>query len=520
MTRNHTPKSLAVLLRARMHPDAIPSPPPQASPPPPPPADPAPATPLAASVLQSLHAAASAASPPPATLDGFSDGYRSLDRGGRREVLRSLAADYDVPRARVRDLMRQYMSVASAAAAAGGHDAEAEEGKEGAAAALYRMERGLRDALRPRYAGFLEAMNAQPGGLKLLAVLRADLLALLGEENAPALRALDSYLKEKLVTWLSPAALALHQITWDDPASLLEKIVAYEAVHPIRNLIDLKRRLGVGRRCFGYFHPAIPGEPLIFIEVALHKDMAASIQEVLWDDPPTPESEASCALFYSISSTQPGLSGINLGKFLLKRVIEMVRRDMPSVQIFATLSPIPGFMQWLRAKLASQIKLAEAESQEGNSLEGARSTFREFILLPEEEKMIHDAIEQSHGKQGIELLQDILKTSQWVKSEKLSAALKSPLMRLCARYLAREKIRGKALDSVANFHLQNGAMIERINWLADQSEKGIQQSGGIMVNYLYRLENIEEYALSYSSTGLIHSSPSLSQYLEPKDTRS
>ncbi|KAL5677458.1 hypothetical protein ACJX0J_013589, partial [Zea mays] len=333
------------------------------------------------------------------------------------------------------------------------------------------------------------------------------------EENVSALRALDSYLKEKLVTWLSPAALTLHQITWDDPASLLEKIVAYEAVHPIRNLIDLKRRLGIGRRCFGYFHPAIPGEPLIFIEVALLKDMEASIQEVLWDDPPTPESEASCALFYSISSTQPGLSGINLGKFLLKRVIDMLRRDMPSVQNFATLSPIPGLMQWLLAKLASQIKLSEAESREGNSL-GACSTFKESILLPDEERMIHDAIEQADGKQGIELLQDILKSRQWVKSDKLSAALKSPLMRLCARYLAREKKRGKALDAVANFHLQNGAMIERINWMADQSEKGIQQSGGIMVNYLYRLENIEEYALSYSSTGLIHSSPSLSEYLE------
>jgi len=327
------------------------------------------------------------------------------------------------------------------------------------------MERGLREALRPQYAGFLEAMNAQPGGLKFLAVIRADLLALLGEENAPVLRALDGYLKEKLVTWLSPAALALHQITWDDPATLLEKIVAYEvcpqltielfnvqssgfvdefvlvfqAVHPIRNLIDLKRRLGVGRRCFGYFHPAIPGEPLIFIEVALLKDMATSIQEVLLDVPPIAECEAKCALFYSISSTQPGLSGINLGKFLLKRVIDMLRRDMPSVQIFATLSPIPGFMQWLLAKLASQIKLAETELQERNSLEGAGSTFRESILLPEEEKLIQNAVEQVDGKQGIELLQDILKSTQWVKSDKLSAALKSPLMRLCARYLAREK---------------------------------------------------------------------------------
>ncbi|KAK3133261.1 hypothetical protein QOZ80_6AG0534370 [Eleusine coracana subsp. coracana] len=513
MTRNHSAKSLAVLLRARMHPDPLPSPAPPPQPSPPPPTDPD----TAASVRQWLHASALAAFPDPATLDLFSDGYRSLDHGGRREVLRSLATEYDVPRARVRDLMRQYMGLASAA---GGDEVEAgpEEGKEGAAASLYRMERGLRDALQPRYSGFLEAMNAQPGGLKLLAVLRADLLALLGEENAPALRALDSYLKEKLVTWLSPAALALHQITWDDPASLLEKIVAYEAVHPIRNLIDLKRRLGVGRRCFGYFHPAIPGEPLIFIEVALLKDMASSIQEVLWDVPPTPESEATCALFYSISSTQPGLSGINLGKFLLKRVIDMLRRDMPSVQTFATLSPIPGFMQWLLAKLASQIKLAETESQESNSLGAVSSAFKEPVLLPNEEKMIRDALEQADGKQGIELLHDLLKSSQWVKSDKISAALKSPLMRLCARYLGREKKRGKALDAVANFHLQNGAMIERINWMADQSEKGIQQSGGIMVNYLYRLEHIEEYAQSYSSTGVVHSSPSLSQYLEPTNT--
>jgi malonyl-CoA decarboxylase len=172
MTRSHSSKSLAVLLRARMHPDPLPSPPPQPSPPPP--TDPDPAS----SVRHWLHASASASSPPAASLDRFSDGYRSLDHGGRREVLRSLATEYDVPRARVRDLMRQYMSLASAAAAAGGE--EAEEGKEGAAASLYRMERGLRDALQPRYSGFLEAMNAQPGGLKLLAVLRADLLALLG----------------------------------------------------------------------------------------------------------------------------------------------------------------------------------------------------------------------------------------------------------------------------------------------------------------------------------------------------
>lgn len=177
MTRHNISKSLAVVLRARMQPNPISSPPPPT--PPPPPTDPDPAAPLVASVSHWLHISASAASPPPAALDSFSDGYRSLDLVGRREVLRSLAVDYDVPRARVRDLMRQYMSVTSAEPS-GVDDVEAEEGKEGAASALYRMERGLRDALRPRYAGFLEAMNAQPGGLKLLAVLRADLLALLG----------------------------------------------------------------------------------------------------------------------------------------------------------------------------------------------------------------------------------------------------------------------------------------------------------------------------------------------------
>lgn len=182
MTRNHAPKSLAVLLRARMHPDPV-------SPAPPPPAptaaaaaaapepDPS-APPAAAAVRHWLHASVSSSASP--ALDRFSDGYRSLDRPGRREILRSLAADYDVPRARVRDLMRQYLS----AAAAGGEEEEEEHpdagGGGGSASAMYRMERGLREALRPKYAGFLEAMNAQPGGLKLLAVIRADLLALLG----------------------------------------------------------------------------------------------------------------------------------------------------------------------------------------------------------------------------------------------------------------------------------------------------------------------------------------------------
>ncbi|KAJ4975192.1 hypothetical protein NE237_000298 [Protea cynaroides] len=269
-----------------------------------------------------------------AVLNDFSEGYFGLSHDERQKLLLVLARDYDVNRTQVRELIRKYLGLELP----GVDKAKSSDiDEEGLLSVLYRTEKNLRHALKPTYEVLFERLNTHPGGLKFLTILRADLLAMLEKENNASLRALDSYLKEKLVTWLSPAALELHRITWDYPASLLEKIVAYEAVHPISNLIDLKRRLGVGRRCFGYLHPAIPGEPLVFIEVALLKDVAKTVQEVLCNDPSTPESEAKCALFYSISSTQPGLSGINLGKFLIKRVVELVKRDMPHISTFATL---------------------------------------------------------------------------------------------------------------------------------------------------------------------------------------
>ncbi|XP_075664207.1 uncharacterized protein LOC142633843 [Castanea sativa] len=453
-------------------------------------------------------------------LNDFSEGYSCLDYENRRRLLLLLAKEYDLNRAQVRELIKQYLGLEVPSGL--GENAESSTGveDEGLLSAFYRIERNLRHALKPVYEVLFERLNTHPGGLKFLTILRADILSILAEGNIASLRALDSYLKEKLSTWLSPAALELHQITWDDPASLLEKIVAYEAVHPISNLIDLKRRLGVGRRCFGYLHPAIPGEPLIFIEVALLKDVAQSIQEVLWDDPPIPECEATCALFYSISSTQPGLSGINLGKFLIKRVITLVKREMPHISTFATLSPIPGFMQWLLSKLASQSKLAEAEDVSQSSVDSSGSAFWENILEPKEEKALMDLSEGvATGKNGMEVMLNLLNSTnyEWTNSAELLSALRSPLIRLCARYLLQEKKRGKALDSVANFHLQNGAMVERINWMADRSEKGLHQSGGLMVNYVYRLEKIEEYAQSYFSTGHINASADLHQLIKLKE---
>ncbi|KAL5987782.1 hypothetical protein ACLOJK_035536 [Asimina triloba] len=213
-------------------------------------------------------------------LGDFSQGYCRLSQENKTKVLLMLAAEYSVDRARIRELMQQYLGIELP-----GSDKFQQSGldDEGLLSALYRTEKNLRQAIKPMYEILFERLNTHPGGLKFLSGLRADLLSMLKEENLAALRALDSYLKEKLITWLSPAALELHHITWDDPASLLEKIVVYE--------------------------------------------------EVLWEDPPAPETEATCALFYSISSTQPGLAGINLGKFLIKRVVELLKKEMPHVYV-------------------------------------------------------------------------------------------------------------------------------------------------------------------------------------------
>ncbi|CAI0625957.1 unnamed protein product [Linum tenue] len=440
-----------------------------------------------------------------AVLHDFSQGYFALSRDHRRRLLLILAKGYDLNRKQARELMDQHLGLLLPAGDRGESDSPRDEAM---LSAFYRIERNLRQALKPAYEVLFERLNNHPGGLRFLSTLRADILSFLQDENVASLRALDASLKEKLTTWLSPVALELHQITWDDPASLLEKIVAYEAVHPISNLLDLKRRLGVGRRCFGYLHPAIPGEPLIFIEVALLKNVAKTIQEVLWDDPPISESEASCALFYSISSTQSGLAGINLGKFLIKRVITLVKRDMPHISTFATLSPIPGYMQWLLCKLASQSQAPSGASD---------SPFMERLLEPKEESaLINSSRETYAGKSGAEVMLNMLTSTNydWASNAEMLSALKPPLMRLCARYLLQEKKRGKALDSVANFHLQNGAMIERINWMADRSEKGLCQSGGIMVNYVYRVEDIEENAQAYFRAGHIQASENVCCYVK------
>ncbi|KAG6754618.1 hypothetical protein POTOM_040410 [Populus tomentosa] len=272
-----------------------------------------------------------------AVLDDFSEGYFSLSNENRKKLLLVLAKEYDLNRNQVRELLKQYLGLELQS----GNEGESSNVDDFQSGALFSafcwIEKNLRQALKPMYDDLFERLNNHTGGLKFLSILRADILSILEPENIVSLRALEYFLKEKLSTWLSPAALELHQITWDDSASLLEKIVAYEAVHPINNLLDLKRRLGIGRRCFGYLHTSIPG--------------------------------------------------INLGKFLIKRVITLVKRDMPQVSTFATLSPIPGYMQWLLSKLASQSVLAKGDNTE-QPAGGSGSTFQENLLEPDEERML------------------------------------------------------------------------------------------------------------------------------------
>ncbi|CAM6096564.1 unnamed protein product [Calypogeia fissa] len=448
---------------------------------------------------------------PDLTLSKLREEYVNLDWENRQRALVVLSSQFGVDRERVRDLINHYTSL----------NLETEEDSDGTEAALYRTEHDLRSALTPLSGRLFEQMNGQAGGLKFLVDLRADLLNTIKVQNLASLRALDTELKGLFATWLGPACVELRQITWDNSAALLEKIVAYEAVHPVSNLYDLKRRLGVGRRCYSYFHPAIPGEPLVFIEVALSNDVVGSIQSVLFEEPPIAEADATTAMFYSISSTQTGLAGIDLGNFLIKGVVRLLQHDMPNIQTFVTLSPIPGFMNWLLPKLELQIKLCASNTAE-NSNEtdevNPSSAFKEEVLFAEEGSALLNVTREDKDTTAIEMLRDLLKSpdQEWAKSKELTEVLRPILMRLCARYILQEKKRGRALDPVTNFHLRNGASVERLNWMGDTSPNGLKTYAGMMVNYMYRLEQIESNNQAYLNKGVIAASSAMEGHLKSR----
>jgi malonyl-CoA decarboxylase len=374
--------------------------------------------------------------------------YLALNETGRERFLTVLAAEFDIDRGTV-DALCQRLP-------------RAERDERPA------LEQKLREALEPPRVKLLTHFNALPEGVKFLVDLRAELMTLAHTHRD--LAALETDLRNLLAGWFDIGFLELHRITWDAPASLLEKLAQYEAVHRVRNWADMKNRLDPDRRCFAYFHPRMPDEPLIFVEVALVKGMATNVRTLLDQSAPLGDAEAAdAAIFYSISNCQRGLSGISLGDFLIKRVAERLQAELPHLKIFATLSPVPGFRSWLDRELAKNGDL----------------------LTPSEREELPEAL--AH-----ESLDKLLALARWHEEPELAAALKAPLLRLCARYLLLEKrSMGTPLDSVAHFHLTNGARVEQLDWLADTSANGLKQSCGIMVNYLYRLSEIEQNHEAY-----------------------
>lgn len=331
---------------------------------------------------------------------------------------------------------------------------------------LSRAEARLRIALDAPRARFLTQFNLLPDGVKFLVELRADLFTLL--PKAPSIEVLKVELDGLLESWFDPGFLELRRISWQSPAFLLEKLIAYEAVHPIESWNDLRNRLDTDRRCYAYFHARMPNEPLIFVEIALLKGASASMQMLLDEQAPVRDPRtADTAIFYSISSTQIGLRGISFGNLLLKRVIEDLRSDLPRLKVFATLSPLPGFRQWLDQAVA-----------EGK-----------IALTPA------DAVKLAHavgtGKGGVTLAAALARPD-WMEDARLADALRKPMEKFCARYLLEGKAGARPLDPVARFHLDNGARVNRIFWLADASARGMQQSYGMMVSYRYDLGDVDK----------------------------
>ncbi|MBT4888448.1 MAG: malonyl-CoA decarboxylase [Rhodospirillales bacterium] len=394
--------------------------------------------------------------------------YMALDPSGKNEFLRIMAEDFDVDHEKVRKIASQLIS-------------------EHNGGAKHIVEMQLRDLLDAPRIKLLTQFNALPEGVKFLVDLRADLLPL--TKNNPAMKALDNDIKSLFSSWFDIGFLELRRITWDNSsAALLEKLIAYEAVHEIRSWDDLKNRLDSDRRCYAFFHPRMPEEPLIFVEVALVNGLADNVQSLLDENAPVQDStKADTAIFYSISNAQKGLAGISFGNFLIKRVVEHLSHEFPTIKTFATLSPIPGFLAWLEKALS--------EGEKG-------------VLSVAEHKSLNALGESGRGAKG--KLMDLLSSGDWTENPQTLEILKTPMMRICARYLTQVKRHEKTtMDPVAHFHLSNGARMESLNWMGDLSTKGMKQSAGLMINYLYKHGDIEKNHENYKAKGTVPMSSSI-----------
>ncbi len=326
-------------------------------------------------------------------------------------------------------------------------------------------EIALRRALRCPRTALIQRFAAYPDGVRFLIDLRADLIKFVRQrpEYQPCLLALDVELETLFATWFDVAFLELRRISWHSPAALIEKLIQYEAVHDIKSWADVKNRLDSDRRCFGFFHPRLPDEPLIFVEVAFTQDMADSMAPILDDTAASTDvSRAKTANFYSISNTQPGLKGVGFGDSLIKQVVQALQQELPQLKTFTTLSPIPTFKPWLQNNIA-QCLHKTPDKQLKKLSKAIQVTATAETLLP-----ALDTAAAAHEE-----------VAQW-------------LTQCAAQYLCHGLHNGLPLDPVARFHLGNGATVARLNRAADTSANGARQSYGMMVNYLYDLKRLDK----------------------------
>ncbi len=335
----------------------------------------------------------------------------------------------------------------------------------------------LHAAAEPRRQELIRRLNLAPGATERLVHMREDLLG--GLVTHPELATVDADFLHLFSSWFNRGFLVLRRIDWHTPARVLEQIIRYEAVHEITSWDDLRRRIDPeDRRCFAFFHPTLEGEPLIFVEVALSEGIPAAIGPLLAERRQVaPARRADTAVFYSISNCQAGLRGVALGNFLIKQVVEELRRELPSLKTFVTLSPVPGFMRWLRR---------ERESKQSPLTTADRT---ELVALDRDD---------------------------WHQQPAAAKSLKPVLSAAIARYfLEARDSGGRPFDPVARFHLNNGARLERINWLGDVSPKGLEQGAGFMVNYLYDLDRIEHNHEAFANEGKVIASRAVQRMLRP-----
>ncbi|SIO29808.1 malonyl-CoA decarboxylase [Bradyrhizobium erythrophlei] len=383
------------------------------------------------------------------------DRYHHLDAAGRLTFFEALARDYGPDREKLSQAIESWRTQPS--------DDDASD---------------LHFASEPRRQELIRRLNRAPGGTSELVAMRADLLALM--KGNRDLAAVDRDVVHLLSSWFNRGFLVLRRIDWSTPANILEQIIRYEAVHEIRDWNDLRRRIDpIDRRCYAFFHPQLADEPLIFVEVALTESIPTAIAPLLAEErQPVPVERARTAVFYSISNTQRGLGGISFGSFLIKQVVEELRRELPKLDNFVTLSPVPGFVQWL--KQATDVPVSD------------------------DERALLENLDQP----------------DWFEHADLTAQLRGVLEPLAAHYFLKARTpKGRLIDSVARFHIGNGARLERIDWLGDVSPKGLRESAGIMVNYLYRLDDIEKNHEAYANQGEIAASSAVKKLLRNEGRR-